>query len=364
MATSPPPIQTINPTRFDRPDVLKALASASRQLAELKGVVAAIPNQGILINTLSLQEAKDSSAIENIVTTHDELFRDAAYPIAAGSAAAKEVIRYRQALQTGFERVQSTGILTNNHVLEIQSVLELNNAGYRRVPGTTLKDGAGNVVYTPPQDPRTIVAMMGDLERYMNDEVKDAVDPLIRMALIHHQFESIHPFYDGNGRTGRIINVLYLVKVGLLDIPVLYMSRHIVRTKARYYQLLQMVRERDTWEDWVIYMLTAVESTARDGVATVEAIRAALLEVKHLVRRTRKFYSQDLINSLFSYPYTKIQVLEEELGVSRLTATKYLDALADDGVLQKLKVGRLSYYVNVRLVAILTGVPQSPRSRT
>ena len=350
-------LHSLDPDRFNQPGVLRALAGASRHLAELKGVVAAIPNQGILINTLSLQEAKDSSAIENIVTTHDELFRDAAYPSVAGSAAAKEVLRYRQALQTGFESIASSGLLTVNHIVDIQSVLELNNAGFRRVPGTTLKDGTGRVVYTPPQDPQQIVELMGDLERYINEEADDTLDPLIRMALIHHQFESIHPFYDGNGRTGRIVNVLYLVKAGLLDIPVLYMSRHIVRTKARYYELLQAVRERDAWEEWVTYMLEAVAASARDGVATVTAIRGALLEVKHLVRTRRKFYSQDLINSLFSHPYTKIQFIEEDLGVSRLTATRYLDALADDGVLGKIKIGKFSYYVNVRLVAILTGEP-------
>jgi len=332
------------------------LAAAARQLAELKGVVASIPNQQILVSTLGMQEAKDSSAIENIVTTHDELFRHGANAEDAGSPATKEVFRYRQALQAGFNLVRDSGALTNNHILKIQEELEKNNAGFRRVPGTTLKDGSGRVVYTPPQSAAEIVALMGELETFVNDATGYAADPLIRMALIHHQFESIHPFYDGNGRTGRIVNVLFLVKEGLLDIPVLYMSRHIVRTKSEYYRLLQEVRERDTWEEWVLYMLTAVEETAREGIAMVTAIRGALLEVKHRVRRDfPKFYSQDLINNLFSYPYTKVQFVEEELGVSRITATRYLDLLAAGGVLEKMKVGRSNFYVNTRLYEILAG---------
>jgi Fic family protein len=260
----------------------------------------------------------------------------------------------------GFDLVRATGVLTNNHILRIQAELEQNDAGFRKVPGTTLKDGDGRVIYTPPQDAREVRALMADLERFVNAESSE-VDPLVRMAVIHHQFESIHPFYDGNGRTGRIVNVLYLVKEGLLDTPVLHMSRHIVRTKPRYYELLQAVRERGAWEDWVLYMLTAVEETARDGITTVHAIKRVLLEVKHRVRSEfRKFYSQDLINNLFSHPYTKIQFVEHDLGVSRLTATRYLDQLAAAGILRKTKVGRSNFYINVALYAILTGVPMAP----
>ncbi len=350
-----PPLTSLAPSRFDRPDILKALNAASRQLAELKGVAASMPNQGILISTLGLQEAKDSSAIENIVTTHDELFRAAAFPEAAAGAAAKEVAHYRQALRVGFAAVRATGLLTNNDILRIQAELEQNDAGFRRLPGTALKDGGGRTVYTPPQDPSAIVRLMGDLERFINDDALFAADPLIKMALIHHQFESIHPFYDGNGRTGRIVNVLYLVKLGLLDIPVLYMSRHIVRTKSEYYRLLQAVRERDAWEDWVLYMLAAVERTAAEGIATIQAIKALLLDVKHRTRSQFKFYSQDLINNMFSHPYTKIEFIQNDLKVSRLTATRYLDALTDAGFLAKQKIGRTNYYINEPLYRILTG---------
>ena len=349
------PLTSLDWTRFDRPDILKKLATASRQLAELKGVAASVPNQDILIGTLGLQEAKDSSAIENIVTTHDELFRDADLPDATTAIATKEVARYRQALRVGFEAVNKTGLLTNNHILKIQETLEQNQAGFRKLPGTALKDSRGRTVYTPPQDPAEVLTLTRDLERFVNEGDRLAVDSLIKMALVHHQFESIHPFYDGNGRTGRIVNVLYLVKERLLDIPVLYMSRHIVRTKPEYYRLLQEVRERDRWEDWVLYMLTAVETTAAAGIFTVQSIKSVLLDYKHRIRAQHRFYSQDLINNLFSHPYTKIEYIERDLRVSRLTASKYLEALTASGFLHKQKIGRSNYYVNRPLYDILAG---------
>lgn len=349
------PLDQLPVRRFETPAILKKLATASRALAELKGVAASIPNQGILINTLGMQEAKDSSAIENIVTTHDELFKDDAFPESLANPAAKEVLRYRQALRIGFDAVRQSGLLTVRHIIDIQEELERNSAGLRKLPGTALKDDAGRTVYTPPQAPDDIIALMRDLERFINDDQVYDADPLIKMALIHHQFESIHPFYDGNGRTGRIVNVLYLVKQGLLDIPVLYLSRHIVRTKADYYRLLQAVRERDAWEEWVLYMLTAVERSAGDAITTIHAISAALLDTKHRIRAQHKFYSQDLINNLFTHPYTKIEFIERDLKVSRLTATKYLNALSEGGFVLKQKIGRSNYYINVALNTILTG---------
>lgn len=355
LVTTIPALHRLSSDRFETPAILKALVLASRRLAELKGVTASIPNQNILINTLGLQEAKDSSAIENIVTTHDELFKDDALPEDFGNAAPKEVLRYRQALAIGFHLVRDSGLLTTNHVLQIQAELERNTAGLRKLPGTALTDGAGNIVYTPPQEPNVIIDLMRDLELFINDDEMFDADPLIKMALIHHQFESIHPFYDGNGRTGRIINVLYLVKQGLLDIPVLCLSRHIVRTKDDYYRLLRQARDRDAWEEWVLYMLNAVERTAGDTVKTLVSIRGALMDCKHRIRNQFKFYGQDLINNLFTHPYTKIAFIERDLKVSRLTATKYLDALAEQGFLKKQKIGRANYYVNVVLNRILIG---------
>ena len=346
------PLQALASRRFETPEILTRLASASRQLAELKGVAASIPHQGILINTLGLQEAKDSSAIENIVTTHDEIFSESTFP-ESSAPAAKEVARYRDALRVGFDLVNESGLLTVAHILAMQAELERNKAGLRKLPGTALKDSAERTVYTPPS-PELLPTLMGDLERFANDAEAFDADPLIKMALIHHQFESIHPFYDGNGRTGRIINVLYMVKEGLLEIPILYLSRHIVQTKSEYYRLLQAVRDDDAWEAWVLYMLTAVERTAHDGVAKVQSIKQLLLETKHGIRDRYRFYSQDLINNLFNHPYTKIEFVQNDLGVSRLTATKYLDALVDGGFLLKQKRGKSNYYINLPLVRILT----------
>lgn len=348
-------LHELDPLRFESRSILRKLTTASRALAELKGVASSIPHQGILINTLGMQEAKDSSAIENIVTTHDDLFRDDAFPDASNSPAAKEVLRYRQALHVGYASVRDTGLLTTNQIIDIQAELERNNAGLRRLPGTTLKDGLGRVVYTPPQDAERVIELMRDLERFINDDELFDADPLVKMALIHHQFESIHPFYDGNGRAGRIVNVLYLLKCKMLDIPVLYLSRYIVRHKAEYYRLLQAVRDEEQWEDWVLFMLAAVEETARQTIGTIEAIKAALLDYKHRIRAQHRFYSQDLINNLFTHPYTKIEFVMRDLGVSRLTATRYLQELADSGFLEKRRIGRSNYYSNLALNAVLTG---------
>lgn len=354
--TSIRPLSELDPTRFDRTDILKKLVDAVQKLTELKGVANRIPNQAILINTLVLQEAKDSSEIENIVTTHDELYRDAASTEETMNHAAKEVANYASALRTGFELVKKDGLLTNARILRIQEVLEQNDAGFRTQAGTKLISNTGMVVYTPPQDPSDVRRTMGELEQYINESDIHPIHPLIQMALIHHQFESIHPFFDGNGRTGRIINVLYLVKEGLLDIPVLYMSRAIVRTKSDYYRLLQAVRDDDNWEDWVLYMLGAVETTATEGIDTIHAISDLLMESKHRIRTQFRFYSQDLINNLFSHPYTKVEFVMRDLKVSRITATRYLDELTASGILRKRKVGRTNYYINEPLVAILTRV--------
>lgn len=343
---------------FESALVLKKTATAGRKLAELKGLAASMPNQGILINTLALQEAKDSSAIENIVTTHDELFRSATYPDLPTSPAAKEVRHYVHALNAGFALVREHGLLTANHIVTIQGELEKNAAGFRKLPGTTPKNASGQVIYTPPQEHVAIVELMRDLEAFINDQAAFDADPLIKMAIAHHQFESIHPFYDGNGRTGRIVNVLYLVNNGLLDIPVLYLSSYIVRHKADYYRLLQAVRDLhdapEIWEEWVMYMLNAIETTAQQTIHTITDIRAALMDYKHRIRASFKFYSQDLINNLFTHPYTKIDFVERDLNVSRITATKYLDLLTQAGFVRKVKVGRSNYYINVALNSILT----------
>lgn len=345
----PPPVE------IETVSVLKALATANRALAELKGRAATIPNQGILIDTLALQEAKASSEIENIVTTQDELFQADLFPDGPESAAAKEVALYRDALKLGHDRLRQTGgLIPNRTLIDMFRVLKRRSDGFRSTPGTALRnESTGDVVYIPPQDAREIVDHMSALERFINDNGTSALDPLIKMALIHHQFESIHPFPDGNGRIGRILNVLYLTRTGLLDIPVLYLSRHITRTKGDYYRLLQAVREDGAWEDWVLYMLHAVAGTAQTTLGLVESIRSQMADVKSRMRADLpKLYSQDLLNNLFRHPYTRIEFLVTDLGVTRQTAARYLDTLADRGFVEKHHAGRSNYYINVALVRL------------
>lgn len=335
--------------------LLKKLAKAHQALAELKGVAASIPNQAILINTLALQEAKDSSAIENIITTHDDLYRSDSVARHFVSTAAKEVHNYSTALRNGFEQVKQSGLLTNNDILEIHSCIEENRAGFRKLPGTELKNQqTGEIVYTPPQHPEEILALMTNLEKFINDDELCDWDPLTKMAVIHHQFESIHPFYDGNGRTGRIINILYLVKQGLLSLPVLYLSRYINQNKADYYRLLQAVRAEDAWQEWVLYMLEGIEQTSRQTIVLIQGIKELMQHHKHKLRsELPRIYSQDLINNLFRHPYTKIEFVMTELQVSRITATRYLNELTQIGLMTKHRLGRDNYYVNDALYNLL-----------
>ena len=342
-------------TDLETKRVLKSLPTAHAALAELKGIAATIPNQSILINTLGLQEAKDSSAIENIITTHDDLFKSELHLGSASSLNAKEVQNYISALKKGYEMVSQTGLLTNKTILKVQEVLESNNAGFRRLPGTALKNAAtGENIYTPPQDHQEIIHLMTNLEKYINDPEMDDLDPLIKMALIHFQFESIHPFYDGNGRTGRIINILYLIQEKLLNLPILYLSNYIIRHKSDYYSYLQKVRDEDLWEEWLLFMIRGVEETARETIALIITIKDLMLDYKHRLRDNYKFYSQDLLNNLFKHPYTKIEFIVNDLGVSRLTAANYLNKLADDKMLRKEKLGTGNYYVNEKLFELLT----------
>lgn len=339
---------------FESVEVLKRLVQAHRYLAELKGLALSIPNEGILIDTLTLQEAKDSSEVENIVTTHDELFKAGAGDL-SGTPAAKEVRDYSAAIKLGFSKVRETGLLRLNDILKMQAIIKRNNAGLRRLPGTTLKNAnTSEVVYEPPQNPGDIERLMGELVEYINASADNGLDPLIRMALMHHQFESIHPFYDGNGRVGRILNILYLVMHQLLDIPILYLSRHITSNKNEYYRLLQLVRDSRSWDEWVIYMLDGIENTAKETINLVKEIKILMMSAKRRIRaEAPKIYSQDMLNNLFRHPYTKIAYLMEEVGVTRVTATKYLEELVEKGVLNKQKFGRDNYYINVELCEVL-----------
>ena len=348
------------PYDLETKTVLRQANKANRKLAELKGVAQTIPNERILISSLTLQEAKDSSAVENIVTTQDDLYRaglDANFTLIG--AATKEVLFYREAINEGFKLVRNKNILALNDIKRIQEVLEQNSAGFRTTPGTQLKRSSdGAVIYTPPQDGQRIVELMSNLEQFINDDELCPIDPLVKMAIIHHQFESIHPFYDGNGRTGRIVNILYLVTSGLLDLPILYLSRYITHNKAEYYERIQAIRNATgdnsaQWEAWILYMLRGVEQTAEETIALVKNIGKLMTEYKNIIRPAfGGKYSHELLNGLFYHPYTKIGHLESNMQVSRQTAAKYLDKLASLGLLQKERMGKENYYINTQLMEL------------
>ena len=346
------------PYDLETKEVLKQLNRANRKLAELKGVAQTIPNERILISSLTLQEAKDSSEVENIVTTQDDLYRAGLDPSHQFiNAATKEVLFYREAINEGFRMVRNKCILTLNDIKHVQEILEQNTAGFRTTPGTQLKrENDGAVIYTPPQDGMAIVRYMSNLEQFINDDHLSQLDPLIKMAIIHHQFESIHPFYDGNGRTGRIINILYLVITGLLDLPILYLSRYITHNKGEYYRLIQAIRDKNTdnaaeWEAWILFMLKGVEVTAEDTISLVKNIGRLMAEYKNVIRPDfGSKYNHELLNGLFYHPYTKIDHVVANMQVSRQTASKYLDRIVALGLLKKEKMGKENYYINTRLM--------------
>ena len=338
--------------------VLKKIASARSYLAEMKGAARSIPNENILIDTLSLQEARDSSAIENIITSQDELYQSDALRNQFKTISSKEVYHYADALRTGFEFVKDKNVISSNLLIDMQSTIVENNAGFRKLPGTELKNElTGETVYIPPQNHDEIKNLMSNLEQFVNDNSMCDWDPLIKLAVIHHQFESIHPFYDGNGRAGRILNVLYLVKEGLLDLPILYLSRYINQNKSSYYRLLQSVRAENNWEEWILFILDGIEETSLQTIKLITGINQLMLGYKHEIRmKLPKIYSQDLLNNIFRHPYTKIVFVMDELNVSRLTATRYLNELTDLGILHKQKIWKDNYYINKKLYGLLANI--------
>ncbi len=339
-------------TNMETQKVLKKAISANRALAKLNGVAKIIPNSQILINSLVLREAKDSSEIENIITTHDELFR-AELDISSVTHKTKEVEHYRQALLKGFALVQENKLLIKRDIITIQKELEQNDAGVRRQSGTVLRNMAtGEVVFEPPQEYEVIEELLANLEAYINEP--NELDPLVNMAIIHYQFESIHPFYDGNGRTGRIINILYLILKELLDIPILYLSSYIIQHKADYYRLLQEVRTKENWEKWILYMLDGVEQTSLETIELINGIYALMHKTKiEIKEKLPKIYSKDLVEILFMHPYTKIDFLVEGLGIARQTASIYLNELEKHSMMEGIKIGRSKYFINKELFDML-----------
>lgn len=337
---------------LETPGILKKAIAANRRLAELKGLVKSIPNQGILVNGIVLQEARLSSEIENIFTTNDELYRAAADEKLVANPHAKEVLLYRQALWHGFNFLEKKPLATNLFI-EIAGIIKGKDIGIRKVPGTKIANSKGEVIYTPPEGESIIRDKLSNLEKFLHAE--DDIDPLIKLAVLHYQFEAIHPFVDGNGRTGRIINILFLVEKGLLDSPILFLSHYILRTKSTYYTGLRSITEQGAWVDWLMYMLDAIEITAAETQERVNNILTAMDKTRKLVQeKAPKIYSKDLIEIIFQHPYCKIRFLEDEGLAKRQTAAVYLQTLEEIGLLRCVKIGLEKYYINDHLVKILS----------
>lgn len=334
--------------------IMRKLADARAALAEMKGIGEIIPNQSMLINSLTMQEAKDSSEIENIVTTQDDLYVAFATQKKKIDPQIKEVLNYREALWYGFNIIRNRGILTTNDITSIQKRITDNDAGIRKQPGTQLRNAlTGEVIFTPPVGESLIRSLMKNLEDYINID-DDEIDSLIKMGIIHYQFESIHPFYDGNGRTGRIINILYLVLKGLLNIPILYLSSFIIKEKKEYYQLLKDVREKNKWEDWIIYILIGIEKTAKQTTITIKRIKDLLENVIDRVKTDLpSLYSKELIETIFEQPYCKVSSLVDKGLYERRTAMKYLRELERIGILKSIPKGNQVLFLNVNLYDLL-----------
>jgi Fic family protein len=335
--------------------VLKKAISAGRALAELKGLGETIPNQSILVNSIILQEAKASSEVENIITTNDALFRAFSAKTSQIDASTKEVLRYREALWEGFNALRERALITTNLFVRIVQTIRGNEAGIRNTPGTKVSNAAtGEVIFTPPEGETVIRDKLENLEEYIHGQ--DTTDPLVKLAVIHYQFEAIHPFTDGNGRTGRIVNILYLVLEGLLDLPVLYLSKHIIEEKSEYYRLLRSVTAGGEWEPWIMYMLEAVEQTALHTREKILAIRDLMAEALQFAKENlpSRVCSKELIEILFHQPYTKGQFLVDAGIAERKTAASYLKEIENIGILQSRKIGKENLYLNVKLFEILS----------
>ena len=342
----PPPIELETST------VLKACISARAALAELKQAGELLPNQGLLINTLPLLEAKDSSEIENIVTTTDKLFQFANEHSQADPST-KEALRYRTALYQGFTSLKSRPLSTSTAVA-VCSTIKGVDMDIRRVPGTTIANTVNQeIIYTPPVGEEALRNLLTNWEQFIHDS--NELDPLIVMAVAHYQFEAIHPFLDGNGRTGRILNILLLIEKGLLTLPILYLSYYIVRHKNDYYRLLNGVTREQQWQDWILYVLAAVQQTAEWTTRKINAVRGLVEHTNAFVREcVPKIYSHELIQIIFEQPYCRIQNLVDASVAKRQTASVYLKHLAEIGVLNELQAGKEKLFVHPKLIQLMT----------
>jgi len=333
--------------------ILKKCVTAGAALAALKQAGGLIPNQTVLINTIPMLEARDSSEIENIVTTTDRLFQYAEQQESHVDPATKEALRYRTALHQGYQALKNRPLCTANAV-DVCSTIKGVRMDIRRVPGTTLvNDATGDIIYTPPAGEADLRELMANWERFIHNHTE--IEPLVRMAVSHYQFEAIHPFTDGNGRTGRVMNILFLIEQNLLEIPVLYLSRYIIQNRAEYYQYLLAVTNEQKWEQWILYMLDAVEQTAKWTREKIVAIRDLMAHTADFVRQTLSaIYSYELVELIFVQPYCRIGNLVDAKIAKRQTASVYLKQLCEIGVLQEIKSGREKLFIHPKLMRLLT----------
>lgn len=338
------------------PAIFKSVIKANKLLAELKGFCQTLPHPELLLNTIVLQESKESNAIENIVTTQDELYKATLMGNEIKNQSSKEVLQYREAMYWGNEQLQKNNLITTNLLIGIMQRLRNSSEEIRKNAGTKLANPLNEtIIYTPPEGEQIIREKLAQLESFINDESKSDLDPLIKMALIHYQFEAIHPFNDGNGRTGRILNVLYLIQQNLLGLPVLYLSRYIIENKSDYYRLLREVTEDGNWEEWILFVVNGVATTAEITLLKIKEILKLKSEAYISIKNElNKGFSKELVDLLFSYPYIKISVLEEHNIAKRQTASEYLKKISELGWLIPIKIGREVYFSNHKLIDVLS----------
>lgn len=333
-------------------DILRKTISAGRALAQLNGTLLNLPNPTLFLDTIYLQEAKASSEVENIITTNDELYKSLVADRKVENSATKEVLSYKEALWSGLEQLKTKPFITTNLCIRIVQCIKQNNASIRVTPGTTLSNTQGEVIYTPPSGETVIREKLANLEKFINED--ESIDPLIKMALMHYQFEAIHPFADGNGRTGRILLLLYLKLSGLLDTPAIYLSEYIIKNKTEYYQRLRGVTEKNEWEEYILFMLDMIEQTSARGLERLNKITESIDKTAEEIKtKLPKIYSKDLVEVLFRLPYTKRQhLIDENIGNAK-TVGNYLITLEENGFLKSVKVGKEKLYLNERLLKIL-----------
>lgn len=334
--------------------ILKACISAMTELSKANALIKMLPNETVLVNTLPLQEARRSSEIENIVTTNDELYRAMTSEGNRIDSNTKEVLRYREALWEGIRHIREGSTLNIQLFEQICSRILDEKMQVRSGPVVIENRATQQLIYRPPTGYGNLIRLLTNLDRFINDKT-DGIQPLVKMAVMHYQFEAIHPFMDGNGRTGRILNILYLVYQGLLDVPMLYLSRFFIENRNEYYQYLREVTENGSWQQWILYILAAVEQTSRDTADKIEAINRLIDNVMIKARgKTKAVEREGFVDLLFKWPYCKISIVERELACSRITATRYLNDIAALGLLEKVKIGRENYYINIDLMELLS----------